>query len=200
MPFISTPQCVEVKLISSQNSVPVVNIWNVDVGAAVSSVNMAAVHTAFDSWLTSDYASIIQPSVLFIQWIITDVSVPNGTQLIFTPTTANGQATGAQSAANASVVASLRTAKTGRNFRGRTYVPGISQSVIVDAQHVSTGYAASVNTVFIHLITTLVTAGFKLSVLSRYLAKALRLVGVLTEVITIITDTKIDSQRRRTAN
>jgi len=37
-------------------------------------------------------------------------------------------------------------------------------------------------------------------VLSRYAAGVLRVTGLLTEIISVIVDTKVDSQRNRTAN
>jgi hypothetical protein len=200
MPFIPTANAVEVKLISQQNSVPIVNVWNVNVSHPVTLSDLNATLAIFDAWLTSDYKTIIQPSVTFQQWILTDISVANGQQIISTPTAPNGTASGVQSAANAAFVASLRTAHTGRGFRGRTYVPGVPQAFVVDAQHMSTGYATSVNVVFVNLLNALIAGGSTLSVLSRYLNKALRIAGLLTDVISIVTDTKIDSQRRRTAN
>jgi hypothetical protein len=200
MPFIATPQGIEVKLIMEQNSIPVVNVWNVDYGAAVTPTALTNVRNVFDAWVTASYKTLLSPSIKFDQWIVTDVSVANGAQDISTPTATVGTAPAGESAANAAFVASLRTLHTGRNFRGRTYVPGIPQTYVSDAQHASTGYATSVNASFVSLIAALSVAGYKLCVLSRYLAGALRAVGLLTEIISVITDTKIDSQRRRTAN
>jgi len=200
MPFLATPQGIEVKLIMSQNSIPVVNVWHVKAAGAVTPADLTSVMGQFDSWLTASYANIIQPSVLFTEWIVTDISVAGGAQVTQVPTTANGQATGSQSAANAAFVASLRTGLSGRSNRGRTYVPGISQSSIVDAQHVAGAYATAVNASFVTLISALTLAGYKLCVLSKYLAGVLRVAGLLIDIIQVITDTKIDSQRRRTAN
>lgn len=200
MPFLATPRGIEAKLIMSQNGVPVVNVWHVKAAGSVTTADLTSVLGQFDSWLTASYANIIQPSILFVEWVVTDISVAGGAQVTGTPGTANGQALGIQSAANAAFVASLRTGLSGRSNRGRTYVPGISQSVIVDAQHVSTTYATAVNASFVTLISALTLAGYKLCVLSKYLDKVLRAAGLLVEIVQIITDTKIDSQRRRTAN
>jgi hypothetical protein len=200
MPFISTPQAVEAKLIMSQNSVPLVNIWNFDVGHAVTLTDLTGVFAVVDAFVTAELRNLMHVSVSYDQIIVTDISVPNGQQIINTPTSPNGLNTGVAAGANVAFVASLRSAQTGRNFRGRSYMAGLTASVLADAQHTSTVYAAAVNTSFVNFINAAVTAGYKLCVLSRYLNRALRTVGLLTEIISVITDTKIDSQRRRTAN
>lgn len=200
MVFIPAPQGVEVVLKMTQNSVPIVNVWNVDVGHAVTHADLTGVFAVFDAWITSDYCNMIHNSVTFDQLVLTDISVANGEQIQEVPTTTAGALTGTAAAANASLVASLRTAKTGRSYRGRTYIPGLITSMFTDAQHINAGITVQANDVFVDLINALTTGGYKLVVLSRYLNKALRVVAVLTEVISIITDTKVDSQRRRTAN
>lgn len=200
MPFLATPNGIEVKLIMSQNGVPVVNVWHVENTTPITPSVLSSTLALFDGWLTTDYAGLIQPSVLFQEWIVTDISVAGGAQITGTPTAPNGTAAGVQSAGNAAFVASLRTGLSGRSNRGRTYVPGISVSAFVDAQHVTTVYAAAVNTAFANLVTILVAASQHLAVLSKFLGGVLRVAGLLIEITQIITDTKVDSQRRRTAN
>lgn len=200
MPFRPAVHGVQVKLLMTQNAVKMENVWNIDAGATVTPTILGLVNGVFDAWVTSDYAPNLSNSVKFDQLIATDISVANGAQDIIVPTTAQGGQPGAQAAGNAAFVASLRTASTGKNFRGRTYVPGLINSFVADAQHTSTLYAAAVNTAFTDLITLLNAAGYKLCVLSRFLNNVLRATAILTEVIAVITDTKIDSQQRRTAN
>lgn len=200
MVFQPAPHGVEVVLKMTQNGIPAVNVWNVDTGAAVTLSDLNALATLFDGWITSDYAPLIVASVNFDSLVVTDISVANGQQVIITPTTTTGGAGGTEQAANAAYVASLRTAFTGKSFRGRTYMPGLGTTMLVDAHNVSGAHAAAVNVAFVNLINLLITAGDTLVVLSRYAAGVLRVTALLTEIISVITDTKIDSQRRRTAN
>ena len=200
MPFITTAQAVEVKLIQSQNSVPLVNIFNIDVGHTVTLSDLNTCASAIDAWVTAELRNLQHTSIVYEQIISTDISVANGQQVVVTPTSPNGLNTGAVSGANVAFVASLRTAHTGRCFRGRSYVGGLKASFITDAQHVDPVYAAAINTAYVNLIAGIGALGYKLCVLSRYFEKALRTVGLLTEIISVITDTKLDSQRRRTAN
>lgn len=200
MAFQPAPNCVEAKIVMSQNSIPVVNVFNVDVGTSPTVTELSGVFAVMDAFITSDLAPLVHPSLHFEQIVVTDISVANGMQQIYTPTTIAGSATGAAEGANVAYVASFRTAHIGRNYRGRTYMGGIPVSSLADAQHVTSGFAALVNAAYADLISDLVTAGYKLVVVSRWLANALRAVALVTEIISVITDTKIDSQRRRTAN
>jgi hypothetical protein len=184
----------------TQNQVRVENVWNVDAAAAVTTTILGLIAAVFDGWITTNYSLLISSSCTFDQLVCTDQSVANGAQVILIPTTTNGANGTAQAAGNASLVASLRTAKTGKNFRGRTYIPALANNFLTDAQHVSVGVAAVANAHFVGLLTLLTSAGYKLCVLSRFLNNALRAVGLLTEIISIVTDTKVDSQQRRTAN
>jgi len=200
VPFQAVPQGVQVRLQMTQNDVKMENVWNVDAGIPVTPTVLANCGAVFDSWLTSAYSLLSNASLKYDQIICTDISVANGAQDIRVPTTLNGATATTQAAGNAAFVASLRTVHTGRNFRGRTYVAGLNQSALVDAQHASSGFIAAANSVFSQLIANLVAGGFKLCVLSRFLNNAARAVGLLTEIISVITDSKIDSQQRRTAN
>jgi hypothetical protein len=183
-----------------QNAVPVVNVWNVRYTGPVSLGVLAAIGTVVDDWVTDHYAPEIHNSVDIKELIITDQSEPNGIQVVMPTTATSGGTGGAAAPANAALVVSLRSALTGRNFRGRTYVPGMSNTNVTDAQHISLGYANNLNDVFQFLVDALIAADYALVVLSKFLNNVARAAGVMHDVITIITNTKVDSQRRRTAN
>jgi hypothetical protein len=97
-------------------------------------------------------------------------------------------------------VISWRTGAIGRSFRGRTYIGGLDGAATITAQSVSTSFAGAIAAAASDLIDRLQTYGAALAVLSRYASKVLRVTGLLTEIISVLVDTKIDSQRRRTAN
>jgi len=131
----------------------------------------------------------------------TDISVANGIQVILPAGVANaGTSTGAPAAANAAVCVSLRTNFTGRSFRGRTYFGGFANAILADPHSVSSGTAALYSGLMTDLIDALDAVGQVLCVLSTFAAGVRRVAGLLTEVLFVITDTKLDSQRRRTAN
>jgi len=200
MAFQAAPQGIQVRLQMEQHGVKMENVWNVDYGAPVTPVGLAIIGAAFDGWLTTSYSLLSSSSLKYTQIVCTDISVANGAQDIRVPATSNGAIGSTEAAGNAALVASLRTIHTGRNFRGRTYLAGLAQTNLLDAQHVQPGMVAALNVSINDLLTILTGAGYKLVVLSRWLNNAKRAVALLTEIIAVITDTKIDSQQRRTAN
>ena len=201
MAFQATPRGIKVVIEGFQNDVPVVNVFNVDNGAAVVNSDLVAVAGVFSTWMQNYLLDITHQSYIVSQIVVTDISVENGEQFIeATFADSQGHNTGLAAAANAAMVVSWRTAKTGRNYRGRTFVGAMTNADLVDAQHVNVTTAAIYATQFQALLDALTATARALCVLSRYLAGTLRVVGLLTEIISIIVDTKIDSQRRRTAN
>lgn len=200
MAFQPAPHVVEVTLNASQTGVPVVNRFNVDVGHAVTHSDLTGVFAVFDAWITSDLAPSQVNQLSYDTIVVKDMSVANGEELTFVPTTTNGSITTAPLPNSTAMVASLRTSLTGKNFRGRSYLGGLPQLALQDATHVKVAYAESYLTLYENLIAALVTAGYKLAIVSRYLNKAARVVALVTEVVSVIVNTKMDNQRRRTAN
>jgi len=201
MAFQATPRGIEVKLVMSQNDVPVVNRWNVDAGhTTVTLTDLEDAQVVFDQWLTDFYAPAIHSSVIFEQWVLTALDVEGGEQLIVVPTTGAGLGGGDPAAANAALVVSFRTGHIGRSNRGRSYVPGLLNAYFADAQHLETTVTSAFITTFTELIDALNAISMTLSVLSRVLNGVQRVVGLLIAINELIVDTKVDSQRRRTAN
>lgn len=200
MAFQPAPQCVEVVLKMSQDGIPAVNVWHVDTGAAVTPSSLLSVWNAFDGWITTNLKNAMSSTVTYDQLIVTDISVSGGGQHSDAPTTTAGVGSGTALPASTALVASLRTARIGRNYRGRTYVTGLRTSDVTNPHFASTTYADGVNDVFANLITTLTGVGYKLVVLSRFLNNVQRAVAVATEVIQVITNTRLDVVRRRSAN
>lgn len=201
MPFIPTPRGVEVVVKATQNTIPVVNVYHVDVAGPVDDTNLQDVRNVFGTWMTGTLLPLLDSSYVLNEIVATDISVANGHQFSTSYTTGNaGGISGQPAAANAAVVISWRTASIGRSFRGRTYIGGLNNGILVSAQNIGTTYATSFAGAAQDLIDLLTTAGYILSVLSKFSNLVARAAGVLTEIISFVVDTKVDSQRRRTAN
>ena len=98
---------------------------------------------------------------------------------------------------NVALCVSFRTAGRGRTMRGRNFVGGISDNVVVGNQ-ASAGFAASLALAYETLQTTLVGAGFAVGVLSTRENNLPRAEGLWTQVTDfVVTDLNVDSQRRR---
>jgi len=141
------------------------------------------------------------PSMVLQNITVTDVHVANGGQTILPLTTANvGTSSGTAAAANAAQCISLRTAQIGRSFRGRFYLGGLSNANLDSAQNWGTGQTGIVAGLFEDFMDALDLIGCTLVVVSKVANGVARITALATEVISIIVDTKVDSQRRRTAN
>lgn len=194
------PNGIKVEMNGFQNGIPVVNRFFVTKSTAPTSGDLDDVIVETLAFF-NNIKNAMHVSYALANITATDVHVANGTQTILPLTTDNtGVATSAAAAANAAVCISLRTAQTGRSFRGRFYLGALSNANLVDAQTFSSTAAASLAGWFEDFITALDAIGATLVVVSNYSNKVVRAIALATEIISIIVDTKIDSQRRRTAN
>lgn len=201
MPTITTPNGIEVRVIANQNGVPIVNVYHLKTGGTVTLSNLEDAAETYADWYETLGRGYFHSSYVIESVIATDISVANGQQYIWnTWSTPAGAITTAAAAANAAAVISWRTPFIGRSFRGRTYVGGLANSELVDAQHLQSTTAAGMAVDWGTLKDAWTALGLVLSVLSKYAAGALRVYGLLTEITAIVVDTKVDSQRRRTAN
>jgi len=201
MAFVATPQGVEVVLKATQNSIPVVNVFHVDAGGAVSESVLTDILAVFAAWIVDFWLPQLHNSYVLNEFVATDISVVDGLQSSIVLTSANqGEITSAPAAGNAACVASFRTGYTGRSFRGRSYVGALANASLLNAQYMNVADQANIGTIFVELIDALQTAGFILSVLSKIADGVARVAGLLTEIAYVIVDQKVDSQRRRTAN
>jgi len=201
MAFIPVPRGMKIVIEAVQNGVPIVNVMHVQSAAAITPTDLADAGEVVADWVSSDLTLYLHNTVTVQQIVVTDVSVANGEQYIRPMTSGNvGQNAGTAAAANAAICISFRTAKTGRSFRGRFYLGGFPTSFQTDAHNVAAGVATDLSASFTDLIDVLNVAGYVLVVVSKFAAGAARLTALATEIVSIITNTKIDSQRRRTAN
>ena len=201
MAFQNVPNGIECVVHATQNGIPVVNVFHVKTPGLVSDADLTSVATIVLGWLRGSIFPAVNASYVLTDVTATDISTEGGHQVVLNGiSTDHGADVLTQAAANAAVTISWRTSRIGRSYRGRTYIGGLSAVQLTDAQHLSSGVVSGFLAAAINLRDTLAAADYTLSVLSRYLNKALRIVGVLTEIVGIIVDTKVDSQRRRTAN
>jgi len=201
MAFQAVPNGIEIVLNAVQNGVPIVNAFNVKDTATHDAALLESYANAVLTWWRDTISDIISNSYVLQNIKVTSLAASTGPQFILPVTTDNqGSLTGEQVAGNAAVVVSWRTANIGRSFRGRTYQGGLDAAATDTAQTVSSAFAAGVADSFQALLDAIETVGGVLCVLSRFADKVARVTGILTEITSIIVDTKIDSQRRRTAN
>jgi len=201
MPFQPVPDGVEVVFNGVQNGVPVVNVYNIrDTSTHTEARLQEIIDTMYEWWV--DHMSPLQHTSYVLQSIkATNLTSSAGPQVIQSYTTANtGSMTGGESAGNGAAVISWRTENIGRSFRGRTYVGGIGVNALANAQTLGTTYQADLVSAGTSLLDALEAISATLCVLSRFAAGVARVAGLLTQIISVVVDAKVDSQRRRTAN
>lgn len=194
------PNGIKIEWNYVQNNIPIVNRVYTTKTSTIGSADLddAIVKaTAF----YNDIKGLMHPTVILQNITATDVSVANSIQTVLPFTTANvGTGAGSAAAANAAQCISLRTANIGRSFRGRFYLGGCIVNNMADAQNWGTTQTGFLVSHFEAFITALQTVNQTLVVVSRYANKVARVVNLASEVIGVVIDTKVDSQRRRTAN
>ena len=194
------PNGIKIEWNATQNGVPVVNRVYVTKTTAPTSGDLDDAIVAALAFF-NDMKAAYDPSYVLQNITATDVHVANGTQTILPLTTGNvGTGVGGPAAANAAAVISLRTAQIGRSFRGRFYVGGLIRTNLATAQTIDNATTTFYATTFQDFIDALAALNMTLVVVSRFAAGVARVVNLATEIISIIVDNKVDSQRRRTAN
>lgn len=198
--FQRIPFCVEVHLNARQDNVPVVNRFYVDVGTSPIEAVMDDVFSIVDNWITTSVAPQMTNHMAFESVSIKNMDVANGQLKIYTPTTATGGRSAAAAVNSAASCISLRTALSGKNFRGRFYFGGLCQSDFTSSTQIGTAVVNSHADIMTDLIDALTTATYGLAVVSKVLNGIARAVALVTQVSTVVVNTIIDNQRRRTAN
>jgi len=201
MAFQSVPNGREITISALQNGVPIVNIIHTRASTSATLENLEGIADAVIAWLDEWVMPETHPSYVVQVVKVRDISSETGLSVEIAPEdTVQGTAGGSAAAANAALVASFRTGVAGRSFRGRMYFGGLAQQGLTNAQTMGTSTANAYAGMIQQLIVALETVGQVLCVLSRVADGVRRVTGLLTEVIQVIVNTKIDSQRRRTSN
>jgi len=201
MAFQPVPDGIEVVLNAIQNGVPNVNVYHVRDSAVHDAALMETYADAFDAWWVANLQAILSNSYVLSNITVTSMETGTGPQFIKSFSSGHqGALTGEQVAGNGAACISWRTASIGRSYRGRTYLGGLDAAATDTSVALATSFASAVASAAAALTTAVAAAGGVLSVLSRYANLVARVTGLLTDITSIIVDTKIDSQRRRTAN
>ena len=201
MAFQAVPRGIKIEMNQQQGGIPVVNIHYVQMATTVTDSDLENVAVAMDEWWTDAGRNLHSTSLELLNVTCTDVSIAAGHQFIKSDITdPSGTVSGAATAANGAAVISWRTANTGRSFRGRTYIGGLSNANLVDAHTLDSTMVTALANAAADLIDVLAAVSATLVVVSRFAAGVARVTALATEIINIIVDSKIDSQRRRTAN
>jgi len=163
---------------------------------AVTQADLDTVSAAGHAWANSNFLANLASTIQHTATIATDMSVQGGAQSI-TVNATNGTVSGNAEVNNVALVVSQRTAKRGRSYRGRAYIPGMPVSARLNQTDITTTAANNLADDFTTLQTTLDAAGFDIVVASRQHNGVTTNPAEQNEVIAFVVDNHYDSQRRR---
>jgi len=199
MAFIPVLDTVEAEMIMELFGQRIENTLYFHKDGGFTPADMVNLGESLQVWWGAQYNSIVTEDLALVDVIVTDltsdtapsiaVPAPPGTIGLVAPPTAPG---------SVCATISFRTAGRGRSSRGRNYISGIAEASIVGNDFTGT-YAGFLVDVYDYLLVPANLPGdVEWVVVSRYHDNAPRLAGI-TQLITsvIVTDTAVDSQRRR---
>jgi len=144
-----------------------------------------------EDWWNGPGRAAVHSTLALFEIVCTDISVPNGAQYTLPIIPPNPGVQGNRaSPGNVTSTVSLRTAKTGRKYRGRTYVPGYSEDATNDDGTITSQQV-------IHLISWGANLLFGFIRNPWYLAIASGVTQLAEPVIATVVENVCDSQRRR---
>lgn len=197
MAFIPVPDTLEVFLKWGAGEVTIGILFHFIKGAAWVQSDAEALVAALEGWRVNTLRPLYNAGAVATEWRATDIRSETGFSIVV-PISGTGAGTRAGTVAPRQVAAvvSKRTPLRGRSYRGRTYMPFLSETDVSD-DTVETSYLNDLMTAWASMTTVVNGLGWGYGVVSRYTEKAPRTTGVLTLVSSIIADAVVDTQRRR---
>lgn len=206
MAFIPVPKTVEVSIVfqndAGRDSRITMNItgpvvWTITAMDALATSLIDVIFSDGLGWL-SDHMSIQN---LHLTSLESD-SAPSIDAILGTGTNilpkVGGQ-TGDLAPLQAALVTTLRTPNRGRSFRGRVYLPGLSDGQVNSDGETITSARVAAQQAFITSLQTAANAFVSpgLVVVSRHSGGVPRTTGITTPVTGLDTNNQVDTQRRR---
>jgi hypothetical protein len=155
-----------------------------------------AIAGIIDTWITGDLLTSMTPNITFTQTIIDDLTSASGWQA----SVVNGGAgthSGDPVQSQVCMVMTINTAKRGRSYRGRTYIPCIPALELYDSKSWSPSPISAWESIFDDLNNAVNTAGWTWCILSRIQDKMPLGTGIATPITGFRGNAKLGTQRRR---
>lgn len=197
MAFVPVPSGIKIAVEYSLNGQLVVNVYYVTTTNPIITANLTALCDIFINWWSTNQRPNFTTSMFLERVVATDVSVPDGLQVVrdVSPPVA-GTATGATAPNNVAIVLSKRTGFSGRSYRGRTYYAGIAAAEVAD-NILSSALVTALLVDATALSAALGSAGYTWVVASFQENGVPRTTAVTKPITSFTMDSRIDTQRRR---
>jgi hypothetical protein len=199
--FQAAPNIVQVEMVYTASEQVCENVFHVKTAAAPTLLDLQTIGTTFDAYHLAHLVTS-QTSEVFLQRIVmTDLGSISGLRFDHVMSPARqGTAAGNPQPNNVTLALKWGTGLRGRSNRGRTYLIGMSDSLIgSDGQEVTSTALGNLLSAWTPLPVAIAAAGaYTMVVLSRRNGGALRPTGVGIPITDCsAADPFIDSQRRR---
>lgn len=198
--------CIEIVFRFTLFGIPLVIVIAVclDSGAIPTTTQVDNIAGAADDWMHFDMMSVLSSDLKFLETQATDKHVATAYQKTISHGAGIAGSIGAPSiSSQLAGVVTLYTPLRGRNYRGRTFLPGIP-STYVDAgtssDTLTTASVATILTEYNALDGRLAPFSAKQHVMSRVASKVERPIALGQPVTSRAMDDIIDTIRRRGAN
>lgn len=198
--FIPVANTASVELIYTVNGIVAENVLHVQKGSPYSLADLQAVRGIFDTWDNNTWR-VDRANSATLNRIRSKALDSTGSPMedYFLPTPRAGTFNSATLPSNVTWAIKLSTGLTGRSYRGRLYVVGLTAGHQAGTGNtVNTTWAARMVASLNTLLSTLASAGHTLGVVSYRANGAWRTSGVFTAGVSwVAVDYNFDSQRRR---
>lgn len=198
MPFVPLANTAEAELRYTLDDQQVETTLYFTNGDGWTAANLEPLGAALLTWWATNLQDNIAQNCVLREIYLTDQSTQSGETFTYvTGLPLAGQASTDAMPNSIALCVSFRTAKRGRSYRGRNYVPGIPKSVVVESA-VTSEYQSAIQNAYQGLLAFSLTANATWVVASRYTNGAWRTTGETTPVRSVVViDPTVDSQRRR---
>jgi hypothetical protein len=198
MAFQSVPNTVSAEIRYSLWGKNIENVLHFQHSGAYVGADLNDLSELIDMWVVTTWLPLLPTSVVYRETFVRGLT--NATDLFSTNATGAGEngALNEGNANNMSKALKFGTGNTGRNARGRLFVPAIPQAVLVTDNYVTQDWVDDLIAAIESLIAAAQTIGWILSIVSRFLAGVKRAVGVTFPVTNVsVTNLTTDSMRGR---
>lgn len=199
MPFVPTPNGIKAEVRVTALGQQCENVfWFFNSTPNPSLTDLQTVADLLYNWWLDEIGPITSSNVTLREIYVTDQSLVDGDAYTYSPSSAtNGSNVNEPLPNNVTLCISLRTAKRGRSYRGRSYVIGLTENQVL-LNNVTDVAAAAWVAAYDVLVSQSAASGYPLAVASFVNNKVARAQGVLTIINdALVTDTVVDGQRRR---
>lgn len=198
MAFIPFANCADVFLNFDDQGEPWGMSFMVKAPGAIDSTTLEDIYNVFDSWWAGTLNDVVSVNANLNTIKVTDLTTQFSGTFEQPPSTSGaGQVSGTGLSSNVALVTTLRTAKRGRSYRGRSYLGCQVTSKLATDQTWTSAWLATVLACYTELVELLTAASFDLVVGSRQENKVVRSVGVATHVTSFVPRAKIATMRKR---